>query len=67
VAARGFVGTTAAVGVASLARAGSPGRAFLEAGLAMQAGEPIVAASMGRFHRPRIAPEADGLQLSLDR
>ena len=66
VAARGFVGTTAAVGVASLARAGSPGRAFLEAGLAMQSGEPV-GASLGRFHRPRIAPEADGLQLSLDR
>jgi hypothetical protein len=32
----------------------------------MQAGEPV-GASLGRFHRPRIAPEADGLQLSLDR
>ena len=48
---RGFVGTTAEVGVASLARAGSPGRAFLEAGLAMQASE-AAAASLGRFRRP---------------
>jgi hypothetical protein len=31
------VGTGAEVGVASLARAGSPGRAFVEAGLAMHA------------------------------
>jgi hypothetical protein len=53
---RGWVGTTAEVGVASLARAGSPGRAFLEAGLAMQAHEPI-AASLGRFRRPQPAPE----------
>jgi diguanylate cyclase (GGDEF)-like protein/PAS domain S-box-containing protein len=48
---RGFVGTTAEVGVASLARAGSPGRAFLEAGLAMQAHDPT-AASLSRFRRP---------------
>jgi hypothetical protein len=33
----GPVGTGAEVGVASLARAGSPGRAFVEAGLAMHA------------------------------
>jgi diguanylate cyclase (GGDEF)-like protein/PAS domain S-box-containing protein len=55
-APRGFVGTTAEVGVASLARAGSPGRAFLEAGLAMHAHEPITA-SLGRFQRPQPEPE----------
>jgi hypothetical protein len=33
--AHGPVGSDAEVGVASLARAGSPGRAFVEAGLAM--------------------------------
>jgi diguanylate cyclase (GGDEF)-like protein/PAS domain S-box-containing protein len=53
---RGFVGTSAEVGVASLARAGSPGRAFIEAGLAMQAHEPITA-RLGRFQRPQPAPE----------
>jgi PAS domain S-box-containing protein/diguanylate cyclase (GGDEF)-like protein len=59
---RGFVGTSAEVGVASLARAGSPGRAFLEAGLAMAAQDPT-AASLGRFHRPQSAGEADDLRL----
>jgi PAS domain S-box-containing protein/diguanylate cyclase (GGDEF)-like protein len=59
---RGFVGTSAEVGVASLARAGSPGRAFLEAGLAMQAHE-ISAASLGRFRRPQHAAEAEQLRL----
>jgi diguanylate cyclase (GGDEF)-like protein/PAS domain S-box-containing protein len=53
---RGFVGTTAEVGVASLARAGSPGRAFLEAGLAMQTHDPT-AASLRRFRRPASAAE----------
>jgi diguanylate cyclase (GGDEF)-like protein/PAS domain S-box-containing protein len=57
---RGFVGTSAEVGVASLARAGSPGRAFLEAGLAMHAHEPITA-SLGRFPRPQ--PESDDVRL----
>jgi PAS domain S-box-containing protein/diguanylate cyclase (GGDEF)-like protein len=37
--ATGPVGTGAGVGVASLVRAGSPGRAFVDAGLAMQARE----------------------------
>jgi PAS domain S-box-containing protein/diguanylate cyclase (GGDEF)-like protein len=59
---RGFVGTSAEVGVASLARAGSPGRAFLEAGLAMQAHE-MSAASLGRFRRDQHADEAAGLRL----
>jgi PAS domain S-box-containing protein/diguanylate cyclase (GGDEF)-like protein len=59
---RGFVGTSAEVGVASLARAGSPGRAFLEAGLAMQAHE-LTAASLGRFRRPQHADEAEQLRL----
>jgi diguanylate cyclase (GGDEF)-like protein/PAS domain S-box-containing protein len=63
VAPRGFVGTSAEVGVASLARAGSPGRAFLEAGLAMQAGDPV-AASVGRFRRISPPIEVDGLELS---
>jgi diguanylate cyclase (GGDEF)-like protein/PAS domain S-box-containing protein len=58
---RGFVGTTAEVGVASLARAGSPGRAFLEAGLAMQAHDPT-AARLARFHRARPAA-ADDVQV----
>jgi hypothetical protein len=48
--------------VASLARAGSPGRAFLEAGLAMQAHE-LSAASLGRFRRPQPTDEADELRL----
>jgi diguanylate cyclase (GGDEF)-like protein/PAS domain S-box-containing protein len=59
---RGFVGTTAEVGVASLGRAGSPGRAFLEAGLAMQSQAPT-AASLGRFRRPQPAA-AEDLQVS---
>jgi diguanylate cyclase (GGDEF)-like protein/PAS domain S-box-containing protein len=59
---RGFVGTSAEVGVASLAHAGSPGRAFLEAGLAMQAHE-LTAASLGRFRRPQPTGEADDLRL----
>jgi diguanylate cyclase (GGDEF)-like protein/PAS domain S-box-containing protein len=58
---RGFVGTTAEVGVASLARAGSPGRAFLEAGLAMHSHEPA-AASLARFRRPGPAA-ADDVQV----
>jgi diguanylate cyclase (GGDEF)-like protein len=60
---RGFVGTSAEVGVASLARAGSPGRAFLEAGLAMQAQHAPSAASLRRFRRPQPADEADDVQL----
>ncbi|MEN3283128.1 MAG: hypothetical protein V7607_4268 [Solirubrobacteraceae bacterium] len=55
---RGYVGTTAEVGVASLARAGSSGRAFLEAGLAMQSRDPM-AASLGRFRRPQPADDGD--------
>jgi PAS domain S-box-containing protein/diguanylate cyclase (GGDEF)-like protein len=57
-AARGFVGISAEVGVASLARAGSPARAFIDAGLAMHAREPS-AASLGRFRRPMAADEDD--------
>jgi PAS domain S-box-containing protein/diguanylate cyclase (GGDEF)-like protein len=49
-AAGSAVGTTAEVGVASLARAGSPGRAFVDAGLAMQAREEC-ASRVGRFQR----------------
>jgi PAS domain S-box-containing protein/diguanylate cyclase (GGDEF)-like protein len=45
--AHGVVGTDATVGVASLVGAGSPGRAFADAGLAMQAREG--AAGDGRF------------------
>jgi PAS domain S-box-containing protein/diguanylate cyclase (GGDEF)-like protein len=48
--AHGPIGTDVGVGVASLARAGSPGRAFVEAGLAMQARESA-APSVGRFRR----------------
>jgi diguanylate cyclase (GGDEF)-like protein/PAS domain S-box-containing protein len=59
---RGYVATSAEVGVASLARAGSPGRAFLEAGLALQAREDG-AASLGRFRRPQPDAEIDDLQL----
>ena len=55
---RGFVGTTAEVGVASLARAGSPGRAFLEAGLAMQTND-AAAANLRRFRRPGPAAADD--------
>jgi hypothetical protein len=55
---RGAVGTDAGVGVASLARAGSPGRAFVEAGLAMHpraSGAP----SVGRFGRRRASGASD--------
>jgi PAS domain S-box-containing protein/diguanylate cyclase (GGDEF)-like protein len=54
--AGGAVGTTAEVGVASLARAGSPGRAFVDAGLAMQAREEC-ASRVGRFRRATDAGE----------
>jgi len=57
-AAVGMVGTDAEVGVASLVRAGSPGRAFVDAGLAMQAREEESATRIGRFHRPMEAGEA---------
>jgi PAS domain S-box-containing protein/diguanylate cyclase (GGDEF)-like protein len=57
-AAQGMVGTDAEVGVASLVRAGSPGRAFVDAGLAMQAREEESAMRIGRFHRPMEAGEA---------
>jgi diguanylate cyclase (GGDEF)-like protein/PAS domain S-box-containing protein len=59
---RGYVGTSAEVGVASLARAGSPGRAFIEAGLAMHARDPS-AASLSRFRRPQPADDADDVRL----
>ena len=48
-ATRGPARTDATVGVASLAGAGSAGRAFADAGLAMQARQG--AAGMGRFAR----------------
>ena len=51
--AHGVVGTDATVGVASLVGAGSPGRAFADAGLAMQAREG--AGGLGRFAHPRSA------------
>ena len=51
--AHGVVGTDATVGVASLVGAGSPGRAFADAGLAMQAREG--ADGPGRFAHPRSA------------
>jgi PAS domain S-box-containing protein/diguanylate cyclase (GGDEF)-like protein len=50
------VGTTAEVGVASLARAGSPGRAFVDAGLAMQARQECPS-HVGRFQRATDAGE----------
>jgi diguanylate cyclase (GGDEF)-like protein/PAS domain S-box-containing protein len=59
---RGYVATSAEVGVASLSRAGSPGRAFLEAGLALQAAEPS-AASLGRFRRPQPSEDVDDVSL----
>jgi PAS domain S-box-containing protein/diguanylate cyclase (GGDEF)-like protein len=59
---RGYVGTSAEVGVASLARTGSPGRAFLEAGLAMQSHDPT-AASLERFRRPQPADDAEDVRL----
>jgi diguanylate cyclase (GGDEF)-like protein len=49
-AAEGLATTTAEVGVASLARAGSPARAFVDAGLAMASKEEG-AARVGRFRR----------------
>jgi PAS domain S-box-containing protein/diguanylate cyclase (GGDEF)-like protein len=52
----GLVGTSAEVGVASMARAGSAGRAFVDAGLAMQAG-PKGAGRVGRFERGMDAGE----------
>jgi hypothetical protein len=45
---RGLVGTDASVGVASLVGASSPGRAFADAGLAMQA---QATRGVGRFVR----------------
>jgi diguanylate cyclase (GGDEF)-like protein/PAS domain S-box-containing protein len=53
----GRVGTDAEVGVASLVRAGSPGRAFVDAGLALQAKEED-APRLRRFQRAREAGEA---------
>jgi PAS domain S-box-containing protein/diguanylate cyclase (GGDEF)-like protein len=53
----GFVGTTAEVGVASLAPAGSPARVFVDAGLAMQA-KAAGAAPMARFQRDGDADES---------
>jgi PAS domain S-box-containing protein/diguanylate cyclase (GGDEF)-like protein len=46
---RGLVGTDASVGVASLVGAGSPGRAFADAGLAMEARRDTT--GVGRFAR----------------
>ena len=46
---QGPVGTDASVGVASLVGAGSPGRAFADAGLAMNT--PAGAPRTGRFAR----------------
>jgi PAS domain S-box-containing protein/diguanylate cyclase (GGDEF)-like protein len=57
----GAVGTDAGVGVASLARVGSPGRAFVEAGLAMHAREGS-AASVGRFRRRLLSPGASDVR-----
>jgi diguanylate cyclase (GGDEF)-like protein len=54
--ADGSVGTGAVVGVASLARAGSQGRAFVDAGLAMHAHDDADApARVRRFRRPATA------------
>jgi diguanylate cyclase (GGDEF)-like protein/PAS domain S-box-containing protein len=61
-AADGLVGTSAEVGVASLARAGSPGRVFVDAGLAMQAKE-TGATSVGRFRRGTDAGEPRDVSL----
>jgi PleD family two-component response regulator len=47
----GPVGTAASVGVASLVGAGSPGRAFADAGLAMHARDGT--GNVGRFVRRR--------------
>jgi PleD family two-component response regulator len=49
--AAGPVGTDASVGVASLVGAGSPGRAFADAGLAMRSRDG--APNVGRFVRRR--------------
>jgi PAS domain S-box-containing protein/diguanylate cyclase (GGDEF)-like protein len=57
----GPVGTDAEVGVASLARAGSPGRAFVEAGLAMHTRDGATP-RVRRFRRSGTAPTVD-LQL----
>jgi hypothetical protein len=56
--ADGAVGTTADVGVASLTRAGSPGRAFVDAGLAMHTGQRRGRSGVGRF--PRGERDGDG-------
>jgi diguanylate cyclase (GGDEF)-like protein len=53
--ADGPVGTGAEVGVASLARAGSPGRAFVDAGLAMHAHNGDAPPRVRRFRRPASA------------
>jgi diguanylate cyclase (GGDEF)-like protein/PAS domain S-box-containing protein len=58
----GLVGTAAEVGVASLASAGSPARAFVDAGLAMQAREEG-AAGVGRFRRSTGHDAAGDLRL----
>ena len=50
--ATGPVGTDASVGVASLVGAGSPGRAFTDAGLAMRSRDGT--ANVGRFVRRRV-------------
>jgi PAS domain S-box-containing protein/diguanylate cyclase (GGDEF)-like protein len=57
VTADGSVGTAAEVGAASLTRSGSPGRAFVDAGLALQA-RGDAAARVGRFRRPVRADQA---------
>jgi PAS domain S-box-containing protein/diguanylate cyclase (GGDEF)-like protein len=54
----GPVGTDAEVGVASLARAGSPGRAFVEAGLAMHAHDGDTP-HVRRFRRGRAGAKSD--------
>jgi PAS domain S-box-containing protein/diguanylate cyclase (GGDEF)-like protein len=54
----GPVGSDAEVGVASLARAGSPGRAFVEAGLAMH-GRDGDTARLRRFPRTRTDASGD--------
>jgi PAS domain S-box-containing protein/diguanylate cyclase (GGDEF)-like protein len=53
--AAGPVSTGAEVGVASLARAGSPGRAFVEAGLAMHAHDDDAGPRLRRFRRAGVA------------
>jgi PAS domain S-box-containing protein/diguanylate cyclase (GGDEF)-like protein len=56
--AHGAVRTAADVGVASLTRAGSPGRAFVEAGLAMQTRQDS-RPGVGRLRRRPPAAEGD--------